>query len=130
MPSVPHIDAKSAARIKDLAERVRAALLAAGIPAFDAEKSNPSGGARIEVDTVDDEGCGVYITWAFSRSLTDEISGHLVRKELDHETIQYSGKIRIAMTDAIIAILQAAGFSAELSKDDMRPLEVWIPLVA
>jgi hypothetical protein len=56
--------------------------------------------------------------------LTDEISGYLLSGQTSHAVIQYSGKIRLAMRDAIIAILVAAGMSASVSEDDMRPLSV------
>ncbi len=124
MVEFEHIGSEAAERLRDLADRARVTLIAAGITAFDSGSSSPRGGAEIEVDTGYDEAGGVYISWAFSRELTDEISGYLLSNQLSHATIQYSGKVRVAMRDAIIAILGAAGFSAGVSEDDMRPLAV------
>ena len=65
-----------------------------------------------------------YISWSLSPKLTAEINEYLLSSQPSHATIQYSGKVRIAMGDAIIAILGAAGLSAEISEYDMRPLAV------
>jgi hypothetical protein len=124
MVGFQHVDSKTAERLRDLADRARVTLIAAGIPAFESGSRTPRGGAKIEVDTGDDKAGGVYISWTFSQELTDEISGYLLSGHTSHAVIQYSGKIRLAMRDAIIAILVAAGMSASVSKDDMRPLSV------
>ena len=58
--------------------------------------------------------------WAAFTSWTHEISDYLLSNQLSHPTIQYSGKDRVAMRDAIIAVQSAAGFSAGVSEDDMR----------
>jgi hypothetical protein len=126
VPDFKHVDSEAAERLMHLADRARAALIAAGIPAFDIMSPEALGGAAIEVDTGDDEGGGVYISWVLSRELTDEINNLLLTNQLSHERIQYSGKVRAAMRDAVIAILNAAGISARPAAGDMRALQVSI----
>jgi hypothetical protein len=123
MVEFEHIDSEASERLRDLADHARVTLIAAGIPAFDSEDSSPRGGAEIEIDTGDEVG-GVYISWAFSRELTDEISGYLLSNQLPHPTIKYTGKVAAAMRDAIVAILNAAGLSASAAEDDMRTYAV------
>lgn len=61
---------------------------------------------------------------ALSRELTEEINGYILSNSLPHATIQYSSKVHMAMREAITAVLNAAGFSVETFKDDMRPFAV------
>lgn len=125
MSEFQHVDSAIAARWHNLADRARATLIAAGIPAFDEKHSATHGGARVEVDTGDDGIGGIYLTWTFSEELAKEIGSRLLSQDVSHPVIRYSGKVQLAMRDAIIAILGAAGFSAGASKDDdMRPLAV------
>jgi hypothetical protein len=124
MTEFEHIDGEASQRLADLADRARVTLISAGIPAFDSSTSSPRGGAAIEVDIGDDETSGVYVSWTFSRELSDEISGYLLSNQHSHPVIQRSGSIRLAMRDAIIAILNAAGLSARPADDDMHPLAV------
>jgi len=121
-----HVDSEAAERLRDLADRAQGILIAAGIPAFDWQSSSPRGGAAIEVDTGADEAGGVYISWQVSQELADQINRHLLSHQLTHPSIQYSGKIREAMRDAIITVLSASGLLAKASENDMRPLEVSI----
>jgi hypothetical protein len=121
-----HLNQEAADRLRDLADRARVTLIAAGIQAFDITHQNPRGGAAIEVDTGADDAAGVYISWTFSEELTNEISNYLLTKQTSHPTFQYSGKIRLAMRDVIMTILNAAGLKASHSKDDMRPLAVLV----
>jgi len=126
MAEFKHVDSKAAERLMQLADRARATLIAAGIPAFNIMNPDPQGGAAIDVDTGDDQGGGIYISWSLSRGLTDDINNLLLTNQLSDERIQYSGKVRVAMRDAIIAILNAAGISASPALSDMRALEVSI----
>jgi hypothetical protein len=124
MAEFEHIGEEAAERLRDLADRARVILVAAGIPAFDSSSPNPRGGAEIDIDTGNDDAAGVYVSWSFSRELTEEISKYLLSKEYSHPRIQYSGNIRSAMRDAIIAILSAADLSAGPAEDDMRAFAV------
>jgi hypothetical protein len=122
MSDFQHIDRETADRLAALADRARTTLIAAGIHAFDIGAASPQGGAAIEVDTGADESGGVYISWTFSRELNDEMGRYLLSNQLSHPMIKYSGKVRLAMRDAIIAILNAAEFSAMPAEDDGHPL--------
>jgi hypothetical protein len=104
----------------------RAALIAVGIPAFDTQSLSSTGGARFEVDAGDDAAGGIYVSWRFSRDLEEELGRYYLRKDFTHPTLKYSGQVRRTMRDAILAVLTAAGFSAQPSKDDMRPLAISI----
>jgi hypothetical protein len=119
-----HLNQEAAEQLRDLADRVRVTLIAAGIPAFDIADQSLRGGAAIEVDTGVDDASGVYISWTFSQELANEINNYLLAKQYSHPDFQYSGKVRLVMRDAIIAILNAAGLKAIQSKNDMRPLAV------
>jgi hypothetical protein len=119
-----HVDDKAARRLRDLADRARAVLTAAGIPAG----PDPDGGAVIDVDTGADEAGGVYIAWEFPQAQHDEMIGYL-RAGLDsHPRLQYFFKVQRAMRDAIMTILNAAGLTAARSEDhnDMAPLQVLV----
>lgn len=124
MAEFKHVDGQAAERLRHLADRARATLVAAGIPAFGIMDRDAQGGAAVDVDTGDDGG-GVYIRWTLSKELADEINSLLLANQLSDDRIQYSGKVSAAMQDAIIAILNAAGLSARpTASDGMRPLEV------
>jgi hypothetical protein len=126
MAEFRHVDNHATEGLVHLADRVRATLIAAGIPAFNIMDPDPQGGAAIDVDTGGDQGGGVYISWSLSRGLTDDINNLLLTNQISDERIQYSGKVRAAMRDAIIAILNAAGISASPAVSDIRALEVSI----
>jgi hypothetical protein len=126
LSGLQHVDDEAAARLRDIATRARAALVSAGIPAFDSEDPSPDGGASVQVDTGDDAAGGVYVQWVFPRSLTDDINAYIIDKQFTHPTVKYSGVVYGAMRDALLSILRASGFSAELADEDMRPFAVVI----
>jgi hypothetical protein len=126
MKEFEHLGHEAIDCLLDLADRAQAVLIAAGIPASDIARRRPRGGAAIEVDTGADGASGVYISWAFPEELASEIGKHLLVGEHAHPEIQYSGKVRMAMREAIMTILNAAGLKAIESKDDMRPLAVLV----
>lgn len=126
LSGLQHVDDEAAARLRDVATRARAALGSAGIPAFDSEASSPDGGASVQVDSGDDAAGGVYVYWVLSRSLTNDINAHIIDKQFTHPTVEYSGVVYGAMRDALLAILSASGFSAELADEDIRPFAVVI----
>jgi hypothetical protein len=86
-----HVSGQAAECLKELADRARATLLAAGIPVSDSESTSLTGGALIEVDTGDEAAGGVYISWDLSRELNDEINNYLLSGQTSHPTIQYAG---------------------------------------
>jgi hypothetical protein len=124
LPDFRHVDDQAITRLRERAAEARAALIAVGIPAFDSETLSDTGGARFEVDTGDDTAGDIHVSWRFSRQLEEELGDYYLRKEFTHPTLKYSGQVRHTMRDAILAIFTAAGFSAELSKDDIRPLSI------
>jgi hypothetical protein len=119
-----HMNTHEAERLKDLAARVKLALINSGISVVDPSSVTSSGGAKVEIDTGDDDSSGVYVYWALAPSLSTDVSQHLLAGESGHVVVKQSGRIRIAMQEAIIAILDSSGFNAQVTSDDMRPLAV------
>jgi hypothetical protein len=78
---VEHVDNEAAQRLRDLADRARATLVAAGIPAPDITGQPSDGGAVIAVDTGADAAGGVYISWKFPRMQADEFIGYLLARQ-------------------------------------------------
>ena len=110
--------------LDELAENVRIALTGAGIQAFYATRPDLHGGALIEIDKVADEGAGVYIYWTLSGGLTNDVNHCLESGQYSHPLIRYSGKVRQAMQEAIVVILNAASLSARPADDDIRAYAV------
>jgi hypothetical protein len=121
-----HVDDEAAERLRDLADRIVAVLIAAGIPAFAAECPVPDGGAVITVDTGADEAGGVYVAWRLPRTQHDELLSYLQAGVQTHPVVQYSFEVWRVMREAMMAILNAAGLAAARSEDhnDMDPLKV------
>lgn len=119
-----HISTEEAERLKGLAARVKVALTTAGISVVDPSSVALNGGAKIEIDAGDDDSSGVYVSWALAPGLSADVSHHLLAGEPNHDIVKKSGRIRVAMREAIIAILDSSGFTAEFASDDMRPLAV------
>jgi hypothetical protein len=124
---ISHIDDRSARELREAADSLLRKLTAAGIPSFYNDRPSKLGGAKIDVDTTDDEGCGIYVVWSLPQDLTAEINSQLLNGQRSSEQIKYGGVVRKAMQNALIEILRAVGFEAEPSMDDLRPLQVWIP---
>jgi hypothetical protein len=110
------VDDDAARELRDLAERARATLVAAGLPAS-AGNPGPGGGAVIDVDLGADAAGGVSIAWRFPRAQFEEIANHLLARQVSHPSVQYFFGVQRAMRDAIMAILHAAGFTAVRSED-------------
>jgi hypothetical protein len=130
---VEHVNEEAARRLGDLADRVRATLVAAGIPASLTSASGVTGppqggGAEIMVDTVADMAGGVYISWSFPQAQNAEFLGYLLARPDVHPRLEYFFEVRRAMRDAIIAILGAAGLTAILAenRNDLAHLQVLV----
>lgn len=119
-----HVDDEAARRLRDLADRVRATLTTAGIPASASASPDPDGGAFIDVDTGADEAGGVYISWKLPAAQHDELLGYVQAGQPSHPRARYLLEVQRAMREAIMAILNAADLTAARSEDhnDMAPL--------
>jgi hypothetical protein len=124
MPEFHHLSGEALEPLNQLAELTRAALEIAGIPVHLLSGPSSTSGAEIEIDTGDDEGGGVYVHWHSDRRLRDEAADCVRRRQFTDPIIKHSGSISLHMRDAIIGILSSAGFVAEESRDDLRPLTV------
>jgi hypothetical protein len=123
-----HVDDEASRRLRNLADRVRAVLAAAGIPVSASDSPDPDGGAVIEVDTGADEAGGVYVRWRLPHEQHDELLSYLQDGLQSHPRVQYFFEVWRAMRDAIMAILNAAGLAAARSEDqnDMAHLQVLV----
>lgn len=116
-------EADQAAR-RRVAEEAREALRMAGLPAFQFGKNESAVGAEIEIDVGSDEAGGVFVAWRPDGQLSQLAAESVRNGQLSHPSIRQAGMISKTMRDAIIAILNSAGFAAEKSEDDMRPLSL------
>jgi hypothetical protein len=107
-----------------IAEQAREALHMAGLPAFHFGNNERAGGAEIEIDLGDDAAGGVFVAWRPDGRLSQLAAESVRSGQLSHPAIRQAGTVSQIMRDAIILILGSAGFAAEVSDDDMRPLSV------
>jgi hypothetical protein len=121
MSEFPRVDDTVRVERTSVAEAAREELVHAGLP-LRPEDDLTGPGFDIEVDLGDDEAGGVFVTWHADSSITQAAVQSVAQGRLDDAVVQRSGVMSQAMRDAMIAILNAGGFIAVLSDDDMRPL--------
>ncbi|MVU76649.1 hypothetical protein GPX89_05240 [Nocardia sp. ET3-3] len=109
-----------------LADRVRAELRRAGLPAHDAFRDARTGGAAVGVDSGNDMIGGVFIDWRPAPALTDAVVAAAQAGEFESAAARQSLEISVAMSSAIIAILRAAGLHAEAGLNDLSPDTVFV----
>jgi hypothetical protein len=105
----------------DLADAVRIELTGAGIPVGD-ESDAALTGAQIEIDLGDDAAGGVFVTWRAGTLHVEAANRSLIDGGFDDAAARRPSVIATTMRDAMITILDAAGFAAAPSDDVMRPL--------
>lgn len=103
-----------------LAELVSAEIRRAGLPVVSEEDEGP--GAEIEVDVGEDDAGGVYVTWRPLEELAGAAALSVQQGRPDDPSVRHAGVVKTALRDAVLAVLSSAGFEAERSVDDMRPL--------
>ncbi|TBO60838.1 hypothetical protein EYS09_04530 [Streptomyces kasugaensis] len=108
----------------ELAVQVQRELELAGISAYRLVGTTERAGAEIEVDRGDDAAGGVFVTWKPHPTVSARAVESVRNGEYHARSIRHSGAIAMHMRDAVIGILVSAGFRAEASDDDMRPLAV------
>src|SRR5258708_644065 len=107
---------------RELADRVRAELRRAGIPAHLAAGARGAAGAvgaGVEVDAGEAAAGGVFVRWQPDPALTRAVVESMRTGQPDAEAIRHSGSVKAHMRDAIIGILRSAGLRAEAERDDM-----------
>ncbi|WP_370128158.1 hypothetical protein [Streptacidiphilus sp. EB103A] len=109
-----------------LADHVCRELQLAGIPAFRMVEVVGPAGAEVEVDAGDDEAGGVFVSWRPDPTLSQSVAESVLRRELEAPVIRHSGTVASHMRDAIVGILNSAGFQAEVANDDMRPMAIQV----
>jgi hypothetical protein len=107
-----------------VAEDAREALRMAGLPAFQFGQNQSAVGAEIEIDLGDDAAGGLFVAWRPDRQLSQLAAESVRNGQLNHPSIRQAGLVSKTMRDAIISILNSAGFTAEESGDDLRPLSL------
>jgi hypothetical protein len=122
-----HVDEETAQQLRELADRVRMTLTAAGIPVI-GSSPGADGGAVIDVDTGADEAGGIYIAWRLPRAQHDEMISYVAAGQDSLPRLRYLLEVLRAMRDAIMAILNASGLTAARSEDhnDMAPIQVLV----
>ncbi|MBI3687139.1 MAG: hypothetical protein HY241_07310 [Actinobacteria bacterium] len=110
----------------DIAKLAQTALELAGLPATLLAQDSNIVGAEIEVDLGSDEAGGVFVEWRPLVRLSKAAAESVQSNRFDDPSIRHSGAVKLAMRRAIIEILSSAGFIAEESQEDMRPLSVRI----
>jgi hypothetical protein len=123
-----HVGDGAVQRLRELADRVRTTLAAAGIPVSASASPLLDGSAVLDMDTGADEAGGIYVRWRLPRAQHDELLSRLEAGQQSHPRAQYFFTVQLAMRDAITVILNAAGITAVRSEDpyDMDPLSVLV----
>lgn len=75
----------------------------------------------IEVDTVDDDGGGVFVAWQSSSELLEEVRSALLAGGTGHPAIERDGRVSEIMVKALHELLTSAGFFVEPCDDEYRP---------
>ena len=101
-----------------LADMARNELMFAGLPV---PHGDDGPGAVFEVDFGADAAGGVFVKWHADGRLRTAAAQSVLAGRLTDPAIRRSGRISLIMRDAIISILNEAGYAAEPSDDDMRP---------
>ena len=112
-----------------LAQRVRDELAAAGLPlAVPGLAPELAVGAEVRVDRWGEyfhsEAPQVVVGWSVSPQLRMSAGSALQRGQIDHPAIRQQGEAMIAMADAVVAILGAAGFTAVHRNNDLSPFDI------
>jgi hypothetical protein len=121
VPGMRPVDAAEGVARTDLAAAVRDVLVGAGLPVVD-DGVNDGHGAQVEIDLGDDAAGGVFVTWRAGASHVEDANRSLLDGGFDDVPIRRTGVVGTAMRDAMITILDLAGFDATPSDDDMRPV--------
>ncbi|MEU8830796.1 hypothetical protein [Streptomyces sp900116325] len=114
-------------RLRELAAATTADLARSGLVIFDQENPHwetSAGGLRVEVDEFDDAAGGIWLHWEVHPSLREATSGALLGQRLDDPVIETAGRIHEQMASAILRMLGALGYIAEVSDDDYRPFAI------
>ncbi|MFE9446187.1 hypothetical protein ACFYO2_46480 [Streptomyces sp. NPDC006602] len=119
-----HEDARAA--LERLARRVRNELTAAGLPVVAPDLAPElMVGAEVTVASEADNGA-VFVSWNASPQLRRKALDALRHRHLNDPALQHQGTVLAAMARATIAILTAAGFTAQDAENDMSPFDVRI----
>jgi hypothetical protein len=107
----------------ELADQVCRELELAGIPAF-RQEGNPwdRAGAVVEANSSGDAAGGVFVEWNPHPTISHAVAESIQNGDFQAKAIWHSGAITSHMRDAIIGILESAGFRADATDDDMRPM--------
>lgn len=114
-------------RLRKLAAAVAADLVRSGLVIIDQE--NPRGGTsvgglRVEADEFDDAAGGIWLRWEVHPSLREATIEALRGQRFDDPVIAAAGRIHEQMASAILAMLGALGYDAQVSDDDYRPFAI------
>ncbi|MET7287919.1 hypothetical protein [Streptomyces sp. NPDC005573] len=115
-------------RLRQLAGAVKADLSRSGLVVRDAgeepDRLTAPGGLEIDVDEVDDEAGGLWLTWELHPSVRRSVREAVQQRRTGDPLIQASVDVHERTAEAIVCMLDALGYEAERSDASHRPFAV------
>ncbi|WP_433079719.1 hypothetical protein ACQP1P_40970 [Dactylosporangium sp. CA-052675] len=123
-----HLSQDSTDRLHALAEAVRSTLRLAGLVVGDTATAEiVHSGVELEIDTGDDAGAGIYLSWCVSAELSDRVGPAFREGRFDDPGVQLFGAANELAQEFLIRLLRRVGFNAR-EAHDLAPFSVHIPL--
>jgi hypothetical protein len=104
-----------------LAEQLRTLLTWAGLPVGEIGEHSC---AVVGVDFSDTESGGVYVEWQASQELRREMMDGFQAGDVPAPVIRQHYEVKLAMRDALLRVLRAAGCAAEPNEDEYSGLNI------
>ncbi|MEU2583029.1 hypothetical protein ABZ612_08715 [Streptomyces avermitilis] len=122
------LDANEINRLRQLATAVKADLSRSGLVVRDAgeepDRQTAPGGLEIDLDQVDDEAGGLWLTWELHPAVRQSVREAVQQGRTGDPVIQASVAVHERTAEAIVCMLTAAGYEAEQSDASHRPFAV------
>ncbi|MFI1106325.1 hypothetical protein [Streptomyces melanogenes] len=118
---IKHVTAEVAEARSRVASQVCDELRKAGLPACLGTIDDPSPGAKIEVELLEDHPAAASVYWQCDPSVH---SAYDTSRPDGGPAFQYFIKAAGHVQAAVMGILRSAGFTVE--RDDMDPLSLWV----
>ncbi|WP_406839997.1 hypothetical protein ACICHK_34650 [Streptomyces sp. AHU1] len=122
------LDAHEIGRLRQLATAVKADLSRSGLVVRDAgeepDRQTAPGGLEIDLDQVDDEAGGLWLTWELHPDVRRSVREAVQQGRTSASVIQASVDVHERTAEAIVCMLNALGYGAEQSNASHRPFAV------
>jgi len=126
MPEFRHVEADVLKSLHRLAELAIEEIVLAGFSASMIDDEQEPAGAKLEIDTGDYDTGGVYVDWKPHPQISEAVIQLAQAGDFENPIINKSATIKAAALEAILTVLKAANFNAEMSEEEMRPLSIKI----